>query len=140
MTITLKEYLTASGSYPDRQNHKELTPEFLTNAERLLKAVNGMLDELGIKSAKVSSGFRPSEVNARVKSASKKSLHMQCLAIDILDDKKQTLATMFATNADKMRKYGLWLESPVHTKGQNTNWVHTDVGNRTDRTSRIFIP
>jgi hypothetical protein len=61
-------------------------------------------------------------------------------AIDILDDKPQSLANKILTNPDLLKKYDLWLEDPAHTKGKNTNWVHLDMGNRTERPLRMFKP
>lgn len=146
MTITLKDYLTASGSYPERENHKELTPELIKNAEKLLTQVNQLLTDLGVENVKISSGFRPSEVNAATAGAAKKSLHQACLAIDIIDDKNQELANKInkLENASKegfLVKYGLWLESPEATKGKNTNWCHLDLStSRSARKVRVFKP
>lgn len=138
MSITLKEYLTASNKYPDREKHKEVNSD---NANRLLNAINSFLNEIKAKGPFViSSGFRPSEVNAQIANAAKKSLHTQCLAIDLLDDKDQTLGKLCASKPDLMRKYGLFLEDLGSTVGKNTNWVHLDLGTRADRESRIFKP
>jgi hypothetical protein len=138
--ITLNDYLTASGAYPEREKSPELTPELVSNANRLLKAVNSVLTELEVKFAKVSSGFRPAAVNAGIGNAAKKSLHMQCLAVDILDDKSQSLGKKLAANPELLRKHGLFLEDLEATKGKNTNWAHLDLGTRADRPSRIFKP
>lgn len=140
--IDLREYLTASSSYPEREKHKELTQEYLDNAARLLKAVNACLAECGIDTSKcrVSSGFRPSSVNAQIANAAKKSLHTRCLAIDILDDDKQSIANTLKSKPNVLRKYELWLENPDFTKGKVTTWVHIDLGTRTDRPSRMFNP
>ena len=146
MHITLKDYLTASGSYPEREKHKELTPELLKNAEKLLTQVNQLLKDLGVSSARVSSGFRPSEVNAATAGAAKKSLHTQCLAIDIIDDKNQSLANKINKLENEAKdqflgKYGLWLEHPEATKGKNTNWCHLDLStSRSPRKVRVFKP
>ncbi len=140
--ITLKEYLTASSSYPDREKHPELTKEYLDNAAKLLEAVNTCLKELGVdpEKYKVSSGFRPSSVNAKIQNAAKKSLHTTCRAIDILDDDKQTLANLCKSKPEVLKKYNLWLENPDFTRGVKTTWVHLDLGVRTDRSSRMFNP
>ncbi len=138
--ISLSDYLTTSGAYPEREKSSELTPELRKNAERLLKAVNSLLSEIDAKFAKVSSGFRPAVVNAGIGNAAKKSLHMQCLAVDILDDRSQSLGKKLAANPDLLRKYGLFLEDLDATKGKNTNWAHLDLGTRADRPSRIFKP
>lgn len=146
MPITLKEYLTASGSYPEREKHKELTPELLKNAEKLLTQVNQLLKDLGVEKATISSGFRPSEVNAATAGAAKKSLHTQCLAIDILDSKNQELANKINKLENESKdgflvKYGLWLEHPGATKGKNQNWCHLDLStSRSPRKVRVFKP
>ena len=57
--ITLKDAITSSGSYPDRETHPELTPDVISNLEVLLIHVNALLDGLKISKVKISSGFRP---------------------------------------------------------------------------------
>lgn len=144
--FTLKDYLTASGSYPERENHKELTPEYLENAKKLLTKVNQLLADLGITSAKISSGFRPTAVNAATKGAAKKSNHTICRAVDIIDDKGQSLAKRVQKLEEEAKdgflvKYELWLEHPEATKGVNSNWCHLDLStSRTARKVRIFRP
>ena len=136
--LTLKDYLTASGSYPDREKHPEVNK---VNAERLITAVNAFLKDIGhVAPVTVSSGFRPAAVNSGIANAAKKSLHMECLAIDMLDDKNQTLAKLCASKPEVMRKYGLFLEDPASTIGKSQNWTHLDLGTRADRPSRVFKP
>ena len=128
--IDIQSYLTASGSYPDRAKNPEITPELLKNAENLLKKVNALLNDLGITKAHVTSGFRPSAVNASTKGAAKKSHHQKCLAIDIADDKAQTLANKLMKDAEDnkanslLAKHGLYMEHPQHTLGKNSGWIH----------------
>lgn len=138
--ITLKEYLTASGRYPERETHPELTEEFKKNAELLLQKVNAMLDELNVQKRDVTSGFRPTAVNANVSGAAKKSAHTRCLAIDLMDDKEQTLCKLIETRPDLLKKYGLWMEAKEFTKGKNTNWAHLDLIQRSPRAIQIFNP
>lgn len=139
--ITVQEYLTASGSYPERAKSNELTPDLLANAQKLIDAINAFMKELGVsQKLRVSSGFRPSAVNASIANAAKKSLHQRCLAIDILDDKNQSLAKLCASKPELLRKYKLFVENPDFTKGKNTNWLHLDLGTRSDRPSRMFNP
>ncbi len=138
--ISLSDYLTASGAYPEREKSPEITPEMRNNAEKLLKAVNSLLSEIDVKFAKVSSGFRPAAVNAGIANAAKKSLHTQCLAIDLLDDKSQSVGKKIAANPELLRKHGLFLEDLDSTKGKSSNWIHCDLGSRADRPSRIFKP
>lgn len=135
--ITLKNYLTASGRYPEREHDKELTKELLTNAEKLLKQVNNFLIELGVdpSSLTVSSGFRPSAVNASTPGSAKKSLHMQCLAIDIADP-DGSLDELIDKNDALKKKYSLWQESPKHSP----KWVHLDLKDRGKREKNTFIP
>lgn len=138
--ITLSDHATSSGSYPDRIRHPEYTEEVVSNARALLDKVNGLLTEIGVTSVKVSSGFRPSSVNAGISNAAKRSYHMLGRAVDLLDDGNQNLARKISTRPDLLKKYGLWLEDPASTIGKNTNWCHLDDGNRQDRPSRIFKP
>jgi len=89
----------------------------------------------------VSSGWRPPSFNKTVGNAAKKSLHMTGNAIDIMDNKLQTLAYTIKKNASLLKKYGLWMEDPDSTMGKFTNWCHLDNSTtRTDRNIRIFKP
>ena len=132
--IDLEKYITASGKYKDRLLSSELTKEVKDNAVMLLNRVNQLLKELGIDVADVSSGFRPSSVNAKIKGAAKKSLHMLGKAIDISDPKHELYKKVEA-NPKLLTKYGLWLEHKDDTPG----WCHFDMSSlRTDREIRIF--
>lgn len=140
--ISLNLYFTDYVSKKDRrlQYPNDFNETILDNATFLLKQINGFLNELGIKSADVTSGWRPPEINGQTTNAAKKSAHMSGSACDILDNKTQDLAHLVATRPDLLKKYGLWLENPQNTKGQFQNWVHLDVLNRSDRPSRMFNP
>lgn len=134
--ITKKDYITSSGKYPERESSKELTQEVHNNITRLLEAVNSFLKELNVDSVKVSSGFRPSDVNAKIANAAKRSLHTQGLAID-LQDSDGKLDELFIKHPDLMKKYGIFLEHPDDTK----SWSHIDISpTRKDRPSRVFKP
>lgn len=110
------------------------------NADKLLLNVNALLNELGIEEAKVSSGWRPPSINGALTNAAKKSAHMIGLAVDILDDKNQTLGKLVASRPELLKKYNLWLEDLGSTRGQFSNWVHLDLMSRSDRPSRTFKP
>lgn len=143
MSSLLNAYLTASNVYPDRAKHKELTPALLANANSLLVKVQAFFKDLGLnlENYKISSGFRPSEVNGALANAAKKSLHQQCLAIDIMDDKNQGLAKLVQSRADLRRKHGIWLEDPSYCKGKYTNWVHLDISSvRPHQDDMEFVP
>lgn len=134
--ITLEAYLMGR----DSQFPEEFTQEIILNATILLEKVNALLLSLNIKKVEVSSGWRPSGINASVVNAAKKSLHMTGKAVDIKDDKSQSLASKILTNPELLKTYGLWLEDPAATKGTNTNWVHLDIGERIERPLRMFKP
>lgn len=132
--ISLKDYLTASGKYPERETHAELTAEKIENAYRLLTAVNSFLAELCINNVTVSSGFRPSAANSAAGGA-KKSLHMQCLAIDLVDQ-SGNLDKLIESRNEVKKKYGIWQEDPVSTAG----WIHLDIKDRGNRKFNTFLP
>ena len=134
--IDLETYLTASGKYPERATNSELDQTKLDNAGILLGKVNQLLSDLNIEEIEVTSGFRPSAVNASLGNASKKSAHMNCKAVDLKDDENHTLWNIIAAKPDLLRKYGLFLEDSASTKG----WVHLDDKERDDRPTRVFIP
>ena len=111
------------------------------NAEQLLIAVNGLLGELNLPfDVDVSSGFRPNIINAAQPRASKNSLHIRGLAIDLADPMGKFKALFDprhdVLSSDLLRKYELFMEHPAWTQ----NWVHLDMGNRPDRPMRVFIP
>lgn len=118
----------------------QLKPEYIVNANKLLLAVNGLLNELGIDKCDVTSGWRPATVNQQTSNAAKSSYHMICLAVDLLDNKNQDLAKLVSSRPDLLKKYGLWVENFQFTKGKNTNWCHLDLGNRQNRPGRQFNP
>ncbi len=141
----LNDYLTASGAFPERATHVELTPELLNNANSLLFKVQELFESLGISLAnyRFSSGFRPTGVNSSLPNASKKSLHSRCLAMDLADTKGQSLAKLMqSAKAVQIRlKLGIFLEAPTNTIGKNTNWCHLDISPvRAKRPSMEFLP
>jgi uncharacterized protein YcbK (DUF882 family) len=132
--VNLTDYITASGKYKDRLLSPELTKEIKDNAIVLLNRVNQLLKELGVTSVSVSSGFRPSAVNAKIKGSAKKSLHLLGKAIDILDPNHE-LYKKIEAKPELLKKYGLWMEH----KDNAPTWVHLDISSlRTDRPVRIF--
>ncbi len=131
--ISLKDLITSSGKYPERA--KAMTPEVQANMEAFLPNLAMLTVELKLKDLKISSGFRPPEVNDRIPGAAPKSLHMVGKAVDIVDfDGK--IKHLVANHPELLRKYGLWMESGEFTPG----WCHIDCGSRTDRPSRQFKP
>lgn len=133
--VSLKDLLTSSGKYPQRETHKEVTAQLILNAKAFLGKLNPFLKELGLTKVSVSSGFRPSDVNAAIPNAAKKSLHMQCLAIDLVDTDGK-IDELIEKNDVLLKKYGLWQESPIATK----SWTHLDCKDRGKRLKNQFIP
>jgi hypothetical protein len=136
--LTLNDYLTSSGKYPERANHVECTPEIKDKALDLMTKVNSCLLELGIHNAKASSGFRPSDVNKKTKNAAGKSNHMDADAIDL---EGPQLGKMLQADYEKKKensllvKHGLYLEHPNYTK----SWTHLqDEAPKSGK--RVFIP
>lgn len=136
--LTVNDWLTSSGKYPWRAKHKEVTPELIERAMDYVTCLNAACHELYIKNPKFSSGFRPSEVNAKTQGASKKSLHMgqdpRGVAGD-LEDTDGNIDFQFLMNPQVLEKHGLYLEDPKHTEG----WSHTqNVPPKSGK--RVFIP
>lgn len=129
--ITLDDWITSSGKYKDRANSKELTQEIKDNATLFLDKLNKYLDGMNIaaQTLKVSSGFRPSGINAAIGGA-KKSGHTLGFAIDFQDSDGK-LEEMITTDAsqDLLESLGLWQEHPDYTNG----WVHIDCIKRETR-------
>lgn len=141
--LTLEDCLTSSGKYPERAKHKECTDQVKDNALELQTRVNACLYDLGIKNAKVGSGFRPSDVNKGTPGASANSHHMRGDAEDL---EGQIIGKMLQADYEKQKKNGtpeksllvkhdLYLEHPDYT----LSWSHLQKvppksGNR------VFIP
>lgn len=133
--IKLEDWITSSGKYPERAQSAELTQEVKDNAERLLDKVNQFLLKINFtKDIKISSGFRPTDVNKAVGGA-KKSGHTLGLAIDIVDVNGELDAACIL-HAPSLREFSLFLEDPASTKG----WTHLDIIIRSDRPNRVFKP
>ena len=137
--ITMKDYLTSSGKYPEREAMAD--EQVILNATLLIEKTNALLHDLGVtKILGVSSGFRPQDVNKKVKGAAKKSAHILGLAVDLVDDKEQTLGKLLISKPELLKKHGVWIEHLDHTKGQFTNWAHCDLVKRSDRELQVFRP
>ncbi|MEO0271683.1 MAG: D-Ala-D-Ala carboxypeptidase family metallohydrolase [candidate division WOR-3 bacterium] len=124
--ITLDEYLMG------RDKVAPLTKEQKTNAQKLLDSVNKLLSFFN-KPVKVSSGYRPAQINKSVGGAAQ-SAHMTCEAVDLADPNSE-LARWCLKNLDKIKECGLYLEDPRWTP----TWVHLQI--RAPKSNNtVFIP
>jgi hypothetical protein len=76
--ISVAEY------YMGRDKKYPLNDTLRANAEELVEKVNQLLSRFG-EGRRVSSGWRPPQVNAATPGAAKRSLHMTCEAVDLED-------------------------------------------------------
>jgi hypothetical protein len=82
----------------------------------------------------VSSGYRSPAINAAVPGSAKRSLHMDCAALDIADVDGRVRDYCLA-NLQTLKTVGLWLEDPRWTP----TWIHVQIyAPKSGR--RIFIP
>lgn len=126
--ISLEDYLTTSGKYPERE--LIATDDVLRNATELLDRVNPLLSHLKWYNAALTSGFRTVFVDTRLNPGGKLRLHTKGLAIDIADAKKLLGAQI---TVDLLVEFDLWLEDTNYT----STWVHLDIF---PRQNRIFKP
>lgn len=141
--LTLEDYLTSSGRYPERANHPDCGQEIKDKGLDLTSKINACLYDMGIKSAEYSSGWRPADVNKKVPNAAGKSNHILADAGDL---KGQIIGLMLKADYEKQEKngtpekallvkHGLYLEHPAYTK----TWSHLqDVAPKSGK--RVFIP
>lgn len=120
-----------------RDKDAPLSSEQEENMDRLLQALDILREKYG-KSLVISSGYRPAAINSSVGGA-KKSNHIECLAVDFVDDAKQTLGKWCLSNLIVLEELGLYMEDLRHTKGVSTNWVHLQLKKPLSG-KRIFIP
>lgn len=133
--ITLDDWITSSGKYPDRAKSEELTYDVKSAAMLLVDKINELDRRIGLGKVSVSSGFRPTKVNAGIPNAAKASGHTRGMAIDF-SDKDGYLKEKVAKHPEILRELGLFMEHPDAT----ATWLHLDMIRRTDRPDRIFRP
>lgn len=136
--ITLAQYYKGH----DLKYQALLGTDLRANAGRTVEAANKLLTlakGAGVRLVPnaewgmVRSGWRPPAVNAATANASKTSLHMQCLAVD-LEDVDRSLARWCFANQNVLKDLALWLEHPDATP----SWCHVQLkppgsGNRVFR-------
>lgn len=103
----------------DKTHKDEYTQEISDNIDKeLLPKLNEFRKAYG-KPMRVSSGWRPPTVNAKVKNAAKRSNHQLGLACDFVD-KDGLLDKFCMDNLQLLETIGLYLEHPDATPG----WCH----------------
>lgn len=128
--ITLAQYWMGR----DKQYASELTDATRANAADLVERCNHLASALPFPLPKVTSGWRPAAVNAKIPNAAKLSNHMTGNAVDFSDPNGKFDAWCMA-HLDELERVGLWLESPDSTP----SWTHLQrVPPRSGR--RVFHP
>lgn len=138
--MTVDDVLTSSGQYPDRRIKWPVTQVMLADAHVLSVRATQLLTSYASTrkpdepEPRVTSGYRPTEINTKVKGAAKGSNHLLCRAADI-SDPHADLATWCLGNLDLLEHFELWMESPKHTPG----WVHLQICPPRSN-NRVFVP
>lgn len=117
----------------DREYASEYTKEISENLDKLLIPLNKIRSAYG-KAMIVSSGWRPSAINAKTPGAAAKSNHLLGLAVDIVDTDGK-LWEWVMQNLQLMKDLGVYLEDKRWTKG----WVHFQIVAPKSK-KRIFVP
>jgi hypothetical protein len=117
----------------DKLHRQELTRELRANARETLRRVNRLLRRAGLM-CRISSGWRPTAINARVPGAAQGSKHLSCHAVD-LEDRDGRIDAWCMANLAVLEELRLWLEHPDATPG----WCHLQtLPPRSGR--RVFYP
>lgn len=101
-----------------RAKLEDLSPELQGNVNTIVPRINDLLEAFG-EYRKVTSGYRPEFINAKIPNAAKKSNHTLCLACD-LEDRDGRLDKFCLDNPHILEKIGLWQEAPASTP----TWTH----------------
>lgn len=115
--ITLDEYYMGR----DKLFPGELSDAHKMNAQRTVDKANALLEVFGSK-RRVTSGWRPAEINSSTKGAAPNSKHMTCQAVDLEDNNKE-LINWCLNNQDILKQLEVWFEDPRATP----TWVHMQI-------------
>lgn len=131
--ITRDDYFGAHAEKPE--------PAVEANAADLLRRVNALLAEIGMKTYSVS-GWRPPKYNAELRrlwiatkgaqgaNTAVNSNHMTGNADDVFDNADQQIALLLLADWQAngknsiLARHGLYMEHPSKTIGKRTNWCH----------------
>lgn len=127
MSIKIEEILMG------RAQFHELPPELKQNVVELHSVLQAVRKAYGAP-MRITSGYRPPELNATIAGAGAKSWHTQCLAADFADVDCKLWAWALS-NLKLLKKLGVYLED----KRWTPTWVHMQI--RPPRSKkRIFVP
>lgn len=117
----------------DQTHGHLLGSDLRSNAARTVQVANAMLvlaktAGVSLESSPrtgtiVSSGWRPPDINGATPGAAARSLHMQCLAVDLYDADGDLDDWLLSVSDTVLRDLGLWMEHPAATKG----WAHVQL-------------
>lgn len=112
--ITLEQYLNQAPTP---------SAELLDHAKDLLIKVNSMLQDMGITSVTMTSGYRPPLYNAAIGGATN-SKHTTCQAIDLADNDRK-LGNILKFSPMHLMKRGMAVEQLEYCVRANGNkWTH----------------
>ncbi len=121
-----------------RPDERVPNEEILENLAALCIKVNGVLAELKVNDAVVTSGYRTPEHNAAIGGAPN-SRHCLGMAVDLLD-KNRALGSKLYANLDVLKRRGMSMEDLAYTvKASGAKWVHLQNG-LPGSGKTVFIP
>lgn len=127
--ITVSDYLMGR----DKTYPLEYTETIKKNAQETVERVNRLLEFLG-ETRRVTSGWRPSQVNKSTPGASRGSRHVTAEACD-LEDKDGSMDAWCMANLEILETLNLYLEHPDATPG----WCHISTAAPASG-NRVFRP
>jgi len=119
-----------------RANFLDLSEEIRKNLINLVKRIN-LFESFYHEKFKLNDGFRRLEDTP--KNGSKKSKHLEGLAVDIDDDDKGALWQWIFDNRKLLAEIGLWVEHPCWTHCNGKSWIHLQIV-PPNSGNRFFIP
>lgn len=129
--MKIENYISVVEFLMGRDEKYPPTPEMVMNYNELVPKINQLLECFYIDNPEASrrpcnSGYRPSQINATVPGAAKKSSHMVCAAID-LGDNDELFGKWCMNNFEKVKELGLYMESLDTTHAKPSKWVHLQI-------------
>lgn len=125
--------LTETMYLMDRAEQYPPTDEMKENMALLLERVNALAEDLQME-FRVSSGYRPKEINDKLKGAAKKSWHTKCAAVDLVDF-DCAIKKILYKDQGLLEKHELYMEHPKATP----TWCHLQIFPPKSG-KRVFIP